>query len=84
MKEVIYFGATWCGPCQKLGPIIEELRAENPEIPFRKVDIDEDVELTRLHKVFAVPTLVCLEEDAEVGRVSGLRPKKEIAAALKL
>ncbi len=84
MKEVLYFGATWCAPCKRLGPIVEELRAENPEVTFRKIDVDEEPEEAKTYQVRALPTLVYLEDGKEVERVLGFTAKQEITTAFKL
>ena len=44
-KVLIDFYATWCGPCQVLSPIIEEVASETSDIKFVKIDIDENEEL---------------------------------------
>ncbi len=84
MKEVLYFGAEWCAPCKRLGPIVEELRAENPDVTFRKIDVDAEPGEAKTYQVRALPTLVYLEDGTEVFRVRGFTPKQEIAAAFKL
>ena len=56
---LIDFYASWCGPCQRLSPIIDELAAEyDGKVDIYKVDVDAEVELARLFKVRSIPTLV--------------------------
>jgi thioredoxin 1 len=42
MNRILYFSAAWCGPCQTLGPIMEELRGE---INYQKIDVDQNQDL---------------------------------------
>lgn len=56
---LIDFYASWCGPCQRLSPIIDELAKEyNGKVDIYKVDVDAEEELARLFKVRSIPTLV--------------------------
>ena len=56
---LIDFYASWCGPCQRLSPIIDELAAEfEGKVDIYKVDVDAEEELARLVKVRSIPTLV--------------------------
>lgn len=56
---LIDFFASWCGPCQRLSPIIDELAAEyEGKVDIYKVDVDAEAELARLFKVRSIPTLV--------------------------
>lgn len=56
---LIDFYASWCGPCQRLSPIIDELAAEyDGKVDIYKVDVDKEEELARLFKVRSIPTLV--------------------------
>lgn len=56
---LIDFYASWCGPCQRLAPIIDELAEEyEGKVDIYKVDVDKEEELARLFKVRSIPTLV--------------------------
>ena len=73
---VVDFWATWCGPCKRLGPIIEELAAEyDGKAIIGKCDIEENDELTEQFGIMNVPTVVFLKDGKEVDRVVGLAMK---------
>ena len=73
---LVDFWATWCGPCKRLGPIIEELAAEyDGKVIVGKCDIEENDELTDLFGIMNVPTVVFLKDGKEVDRVVGLAMK---------
>lgn len=73
---LVDFWATWCGPCKRLGPIIEELAAEyDGKVVVGKCDIEENDELTEQFGIMNVPTVVLLKDGKEVDRVVGLAMK---------
>ena len=73
---LIDFWATWCGPCKRLGPIIEEIAAEyDRKAIIGKCDIEENDELTEQFGIMNVPTVVFLKGGQEVDRVVGLAMK---------
>ena len=70
------FWATWCGPCKRLGPIIEELAAEyDGKAIIGKCDIEENDDLTEQFGIMNVPTVVFIKDGKEVDRVVGLAMK---------
>ncbi len=69
---VVDFWATWCGPCKRLGPVIEELAAEyEGKVVIGKCDIEENPELTEKFGIMSVPTVVFIKNgqvcDSQVG-----------------
>ena len=75
MKKILYFTAPWCGPCQTLGPIIESLSGQ---INYKKVNVDENQDLSIQYGVRNVPTLLLLENEEEVSRLVGVQSKEAI------
>jgi len=75
MKKILYFTAPWCGPCQTLGPIIESLSGQ---INYKKVNVDENQDLSIQYGVRNVPTLLLLENEKEVSRLVGVQSKETI------
>ena len=73
---LVDFWATWCGPCKRLGPIIEEIAAEyDGKAIVGKCDIEENDDLTEQFGIMNVPTVVFLKDGKEVDRVVGLAMK---------
>lgn len=75
---LIDFWASWCGPCQMVGPIIDEIANENPELKVCKIDIDEVPELAQKFGVMSIPTLVAIKDGKETNRTMGAQSKESI------
>lgn len=63
------FGATWCGPCRSMAPLIGEISAAG--WPVRHVDVDREGDLVKRFGVTGVPCYVLLVKGHEVGRIDG-------------
>lgn len=74
----IDFWASWCGPCQMVGPVVEELADEVADVKFAKVNVDEQPELARQFQVMSIPTMVLLKEGKVVDTTIGAQPKEDI------
>ena len=75
MKQILYFTASWCGPCRMLGPIMESVKGQ---VNFSKLDIDAEQDLAIKYKVRSVPTLVLVENGVEKNRLVGVHQAPEI------
>lgn len=80
---LIDFWATWCGPCQMLTPVIEELSNEVTDAKICKINVDEQAELANKYHIMTIPTLVVIKNGQIVMQSSGVRPKSEILEMLK-
>ena len=76
------FWAPWCGPCRMVGPVVEEIAAERPDIKVGKVNIDEQPELAGRFGIMSIPTLVVMKNGRVVNQTVGARPKSQILALL--
>ena len=77
------FWAPWCGPCRMVGPIVEEIARENPDIRVCKVNVDEENELASQFHVMSIPSLFVLKNGEVVNKSVGARPKNQILDMLK-
>ena len=75
--------ATWCGPCQIQGPIVEEIAKEHEEIKVAKVDVDKNAGIAEKYDVMSIPTIVIIKNGQVVKTFVGLTQKEEILEALK-
>ena len=78
---LIDFWATWCGPCMRQGPIVEELAQEGYSVG--KVDVDQEPGLVQQFKVMSIPTLLIFKDGKEVQRFIGLTPKDTLRKLLE-
>ena len=80
---VIDCWAPWCGPCQKLGPIVEELSEKyGDKALIGKLDIDENDELASENKVMSIPTVLFFKDGKLAGRSVGLVKLSDLEAKL--
>jgi thioredoxin-like negative regulator of GroEL len=75
-KELYYYTAPWCNPCQTLGPIMDEVARQ---IPVRKQNIDYiDPAIVTAANVKSVPTVILVENGQEVRRFNGVKSFNQI------
>ncbi len=74
------FWAGWCGPCQMLSPVVDEIAEERDDIKVGKVDVDMQQELAMKYHVMSIPTLVVMKEGKETDRTVGVSTLDEILA----
>lgn len=79
---LVDFYADWCGPCQMIAPIVEEIAAERTDITVGKVNVDNDASIAIKYNVVSIPTLIVFKDGKEVSRIVGYRPKQDILAIL--
>lgn len=77
---IVDFWATWCGPCQKLTPVLEKIAKENKDIKIVKADVDNyDVkEIREKYEIKGYPTMLIFKNGEEVKRILGYREESEI------
>ena len=79
MKRILRFTASWCGPCKTMAKTLEEV---NTDVPIEVIDIDENSGLAVEYGIRGVPTLIMLNENVEVKRMSGTKPKAQLESWL--
>lgn len=78
MLKLIKLGAKWCGPCKAQSPIIQTIKANNPDIEIEEVDIDQSPEVAQKYSVMSIPTILFVNEDYVIDTLIGLSSEKEI------
>ena len=80
---LVDFTAAWCGPCQMLAPVIEDIAAcAAGRYRVCRVDVDEAPGLVQQFRIMSVPTLAVLVNGQEVRRLTGGQSREQILAAL--
>lgn len=77
-KVLIDFWATWCGPCQMIGPVLEEIAASDPDFKICKVNVDEEPALAQQFMVRSIPMLVVMKDGKTAATTIGAQPKSAI------
>ncbi len=75
---LVDFWASWCGPCQMVLPIIEELADEVKDAKICKVNVDEQMELAKEYRVMSIPTFIVFKDGKKVKSAMGAKSKEEI------
>ena len=79
---LIDFWAPWCGPCQMLGPIIEEIAAERDDVIVAKINVDDEMEQAKKFRIVSIPTVIVMKNGEKVASSLGYKPKDEILKLL--
>lgn len=77
------FYAVWCGPCQRVSPLVDSIAEENPQYLVGKINVDEEQQLAQMFDVENIPTLIVMKNGKVVHRAVGSRPKAQILAMLE-
>ena len=81
---IVDFTATWCGPCQRIAPVLDELAAEyDGKIVIYKVDIDKNRQLAKEFKVSSIPAVLYIPLNGEPVMTIGARDKGKFRAEIE-
>ena len=75
MKQLFYFSADWCEPCQTLGPIMDQV---SQKIQVQKINIDYEADLISKYGVRNIPTVILVEKGQELRRFEGIRSLQQV------
>ena len=80
---MVDFWASWCGPCRMLGPVIEQLDNQYPDVVVGKVNVDDEQELTMRYGVMSIPTVIFFKDGKEIDRKVGVMPPEAFVQVLE-
>ena len=70
---LVDFFAEWCGPCKMLGPVLEEVSKDYPDINFVKVNVDENMDLAGQFGIMSIPTVYIFKDGEVLTKMGGYR-----------
>ncbi len=79
---MVDFWADWCGPCRMLGPVIEQLAGQYPDVVVGKVNVDDEQELALRYGVMSIPTVIFFKDGKEIDRKVGVMPPEAFTQVL--
>ncbi|MEW6544417.1 MAG: thioredoxin [Nitrospirota bacterium] len=75
---MVDFWAVWCGPCQMVAPVVEELANEYAgKVRVLKLNTDENPEIAGRYQIMSIPTIMFFKDGKPVEKLIGARPKRQ-------
>ncbi|WP_288602177.1 thioredoxin [uncultured Treponema sp.] len=75
---LVDFWAPWCGPCQMMGPVVEEIASENQDIKVCKVNVDENPSLASKYGVMSIPNFIVFKNAQPAAQTVGACQKADL------
>lgn len=80
---LVDFYADWCGPCQMLTPVLEELAKKNKELKIVKINVDDFQQLAVQNKVLSIPAIKIYKDGKLVNQTVGYQELEDLETLLK-
>jgi thioredoxin 1 len=81
---LVDFWAEWCGPCKMIAPVLEEIATEHEgKIRIAKLNVDENLEISRRFEVMSIPTLILFKDGEPQLRLIGAKGKGQLLQELQ-
>lgn len=82
-QVLVDFWAPWCGPCQMLGPIIEQVATEmKDKVKVVKLNVDENPQVSGQYQITGIPTVIIFKDGQMKEQIVGFRQKQDYVDAI--
>ncbi|MGO9108403.1 MAG: thioredoxin [Thermoguttaceae bacterium] len=82
LPVLVDFHADWCGPCQRLAPMLEEFARETPDAKIIKVNVDDSPNLAAQYRIDSIPSLKVFKNGAVTAELVGLANKSQLKSMI--
>lgn len=79
---IVDFWAPWCGPCRTLGPVLEKIGTDHPEIQVVKINVDENSELSTEYGIRSIPAVFIFKNGEKINNFVGMKNETDIMKLL--
>ena len=84
LPVIVDFWAEWCGPCQRIAPIVKDLAARyGDQVKVVKMNVDENQNIPAKYCVRSIPLVLAIKDGVVVDQIVGSRPKEAFEALVK-
>lgn len=81
---LVDFFAPWCGPCNMMEPILDELALEfEGRIKFGRLNVDDNQKTSQEYEILSIPTIILFEQGVAQKTIIGALPKKKLQGKLE-
>ena len=81
-KVLVDFYAEWCGPCKAMKPTLEKFK-ESSNIPLVKVNVDEELEISKKYGIRSIPCFIVVEDGKELTKKIGMQSIDQLLEIVK-
>lgn len=79
---IVDFWTPWCSSCKTLGPVLEKIGADHPEIQVVKINVDENSELSTEYGIRSIPAVFIYKNGEKTNNFVGMKNESEIIKLL--
>ena len=79
---VVDFYADWCGPCQMLSPVLEEIASKHPSLKIVKINVDDNMDICSTYHISSIPNVMIFKDGQMVDKFVGFQSAQKVEEIL--